>query len=125
LIRTDRIFLFQPLPKEFDEVKWFDLSVNQQEGETWGGAFVQTQIKNVTAFPHAQVLLITERRVFFVTSAREDTGIAYSFDGEFLANSASQMDKGKAVVRGKLRKTKNGRTVAESEASFEVEYLGC
>ena len=118
-------FPLQPLPKEFRDIQWFDLAFDRDEGEVWSGAYIQTTNNDGTAFPHAEFLLVTERRVFFVTSAREDNGFAYRFEGVFLANPASQIDKGKATVRGTLSKTKNGRTVAKCEASFEVEYLGC
>jgi hypothetical protein len=118
-------FPLQPLPKEFGDIEWFELNVNQEAGEVWGSAYVQTQADNVNDFPNAEFLLITERRVFFVTSAGKDTGYAYRFEGKFLANPTFQMDTGKAVVRGTLSKMKDGRTVAECEASFEVEYLDC
>lgn len=122
---TGTYFPLKPLPKEFADVEHFDLTVNQVDGEVWGSGFVQTQIDRKYDFPAAEFMLLTERRVFFVTSERKDNGFAYRFEGEFLANPAAQMDSGRAVVRGTLSKTKNGRTVAECKASFEVKYLGC
>ena len=115
----------RPLPKEFGDVAGFDLAVDLDEGEVLGSAYVETRSNDGNDSPSAEFLLITERRVFFVTSACENTGFAYRFDGKFLANPASQMDKGKAVVRGTLSKMKNGRTVAECEASFKVEFVDC
>lgn len=114
-----------PLPKEFAEVSYFELAIDEEDGEVWGSAYIQAHTDTSYEFPNAQFLLITERRVFFVTSASEETGFAYRFDGEFLANPASRMDSGKAVVRGTLSKSKNGRTVAECKVSFDVQYLGC
>jgi len=122
---TGTYFPLRPLPKEFADVADFGLTVNQVDGEVWGAGYVGTQTDRKYNFPAVEFMLLTERRVFFVTSAREDNGFAYRFEGEFLANPAAQMDSGKAVVRGTLSKTKNGRTVAECEATFDVKYLGC
>ena len=118
-------FPLTPLPKEFAEVSYFELAIDEEDGEVWGSAYIQAHTDTGYDFPNAQFLLITERRIFFATSASEKTGFAYRFDGEFLANPASRMDSGKAVVRGTLSKSKNGRTVAECKVSFGVQYLGC
>jgi len=122
---TGSYFPLTTLPKEFAEVGFFDITVSHVDGESWGTAYVETERGKAHDFRSAEFLLITERRVFFVTAAHEDNGFAYRFEGNFLANPASEMDSGRAVVKGTLSKTKNGRTVAECKVSFEVKYLGC
>jgi hypothetical protein len=74
----------------------------------------------------ATFALVTERRVFFVTSSTRESEVEYRFDGEFLTKDLSSVEsKDKAALRGTLTKTKNGRKIAERVFSFRVEHLGC
>ena len=122
---TGSFFPLHPLPKEFAEVGYFELNTDEADGKVWGSANIQTHIGKAYEFPHEEFLLLTEKRVFFVTDSSATTGFAYRFEGEFLANPAAEMDSGRAVVKGTLSKMKNGRTIAECEMTFDVKYLGC
>lgn len=74
----------------------------------------------------ANFALVTERRLFFVTSPTRNSEVEYRFDGQFLRTNFDAV-KGKkiAVLRGTLTKTKNGRKIAEHTSSFRMEHLGC
>ncbi len=90
-----------------------DISVVTQVGEQWDSA-------------PATFGLVTERRIFFVTSKLEKSDFEYRFDGEFLRKDFQIVEgKNKGVLRGTLTKTKNGRTIAQQEFTFRMEYVGC
>ena len=118
-------FPLKRLPKEFGEFDIFEIASDESDGKPWGSAIVQTRRNNTYDFQNATFLLITEQRVFFVATPRLDTDFEYRFDGEFLGNPGRLVDTGKAAVRGKLTKWKDGRKIAEQEISFDVKYLGC
>lgn len=74
----------------------------------------------------ATFALVTERRLFFVTSQLRDQEFEYRFDGKFLRTDFMAVDGKKiAVIRGTLTKTRNGRQIAEHTFDFRMEYLGC
>ena len=74
----------------------------------------------------ATFALVTEQRMFFVTSKTRYTEVEYRFDGEFLTTDFDSLaGKKKAVLRGTLTKMKNGRTIAQHTFSFRTEHLGC
>ena len=63
--------------------------------------------------------------MFLITDSNAD-GIKYRFDGEFLrGNVATDAGEGKAVIKGTLTKTKNGRRTAECVVKLQVEQHGC
>jgi hypothetical protein len=118
-------FPLSRLPKEFAEVDIFQLSNDESDGTGFGSGIVQTRRNNTYDFQDMTFLLITERGLFFLAAPRFDTDFEYRFDGEFLGNPGRLVDTGKAAVRGKLSKWKDGRKIAERELSFDVKYLGC
>jgi hypothetical protein len=70
--------------------------------------------------------LVTERRLFFVTSKTHKTGIEYRFEGQFLRTDFDTVGgKNIPVLRGTLTKSKDGRTIAEHTFNFRLEHLGC
>jgi hypothetical protein len=118
-------FPLSRLPKEFAEVDIFQLSNDESDDTGFGSGIVQTRRNNTYDFQDMTFLLITERGLFFLAAPRFDTDFEYRFDGEFLGNPGRLVDTGKAAVRGKLSKWKDGRKIAERELSFDVKYLGC
>jgi hypothetical protein len=75
--------------------------------------------------PPTEFALITDRRFFFVTRQTSD-GFEYRFDGEFLRRGVLyEAPEGKAVLKGTLTKSRNGRTVTEWALKFGVVYDGC
>jgi hypothetical protein len=112
-------------PKGFEEFGGFDLSVWEDKGEKHSE--IAIDVPNATEYTgnSARFALITKDRLFFVTTTF-DSGFEYRFEGQFLrAGVVSDASAGKAVLRGKLTKTKNGRTIAEREVSFQIEVHGC
>ena len=69
--------------------------------------------------------LATEHRLIFATESTED-GIEYRFEGEFLRGKIiGEAPEGKAVLKGTLTKTKNGRKVAEAVVKFSIYIDRC
>lgn len=69
--------------------------------------------------------LVTEQRVFFVTSEGID-GYGYRFDGTFLRRDVGAIeDESVPVIRGTLTKTRHGRTVSHRVVSFAKLVHGC
>jgi len=74
----------------------------------------------------ANFALVTERYLYFTTEPSKEQGFQYRFEGEFLVKNFAPLDgKNKAVVRGTLTKSRNGRTLAEQTVTFRMEYMGC
>ena len=70
-------------------------------------------------------MLVTEKRLFFMTRPTAE-GVAYRFDGEFLRRGViAQAPEGKAVLKGTLFKSKNGRTIVERMVSLKMEIDHC
>jgi hypothetical protein len=75
--------------------------------------------------PKTNFALVTSRRLFFVTDKTAD-GFEYRFDGQFLCQGdLYDAPEGKAVLKGTLTQSKNGRTVAEWPMRFAVVHEGC
>lgn len=74
----------------------------------------------------ATFALVTERRLFFVTSPARFSGVEYRFDGEFLRTDFNSVaGKDKKVLRGTVTKTRNGIKIAEHTFNFSMYHLGC
>jgi hypothetical protein len=117
-------FINGPTPHEFREFNAFDLSWGGIEGELSGYVGIQTFSNNEYGGQPAVFAVVTEQRLFFVTS-RFDNGSEYRFDGEFLRKDIeSNADKAMSVLRGKLTKTKDGRKIAERVLNFRVRLIG-
>ena len=70
--------------------------------------------------------LVTKRRLVFATEKSSDTGIEYRFEGEFLRTDFDAVaNKDKAVLRGVLTRSKDGRTLVERTVTFKFVYMGC
>ena len=111
-------------PLEFREFNGFDLSWTEFEKHWSGYVGLRTYSDNVYGNHTAVFALVTERRLFFATS-RDQNGIEYRFDGEFLLNPKPHADTNATVLRGMLTKSRNGRKIAERQFQFRLEFLGC
>lgn len=113
-------FIIGSKPKEFREFDWLELAMDEIHGQPRGHVMIHESQAIVFA-------LITDQRLYVKTTSRsEEEGFDYTFDGEFLRGGVvSDAAPGKAVLRGKLTKLKQGRKVAECQVKFRVEYLGC
>lgn len=126
-VRHGSFYIDGPMPGEFADFHSIELDLTGSEPFYDGYISV-----NTTSGPDrydaamATFALVTERRVFFVTSSTRESEFEYRFDGEFLTKDLSSLEsKDKAALRGTLTKTKNGRKIAERVFSFRVEHLGC
>lgn len=109
-------------PKEFHDFEYIAIWTEKVEGNLSGGVYFQNDISDEYDVQTAAFSLITPRRLIFVTSPHAGEEVVYRFDGEFLhRNPASVTNTSKAVLRGTLTKTVNGRKVAERVVSFWID----
>ena len=114
-------------PKEFESFDSIEamFSDPHAEGEQ-GDITVYTRDGNQFDSTPARFVVVTQRTLFFATDRVGEGDFEYRFDGEFLRTDFDAVaGKNKAVLRGTLTKMKNGRTVAQHEFSFRIEYMGC
>ena len=114
-------------PKRFRDFDSVSLEVYvDDEGVGSGGIYVTTAVEHENNDGQSAVFgLVTQQRLFFVTAPFE-SGFEYRFDGEFLrGNVVADAGPRKAVLRGTLTKTKNGKKIAECVVEFRVEHMGC
>ena len=108
-------------PKEFQDFEYVEIWVEEIEGNLSGGVYFQNHVSDTYDSQIAAFSVVTNRRFVFITSPRED-GLVYWFDGEFLhRNPSSVTNNKKAVLRGTLTKSINGRKVAERVVSFWID----
>ena len=114
-------FIMGPKPKEFANFENFEAFF----GDDAYINVITSHEDNNTDITSAVFALATERRLFFVTEPNH-SGVEYRFDGEFLRTDfMSVAGKNKAVLRGVLTRSKNGRKLVERTVSFRMEYSGC
>lgn len=115
-----------PVPKEFAEVDSIEVGIYGHGDSDPGYIALHTNMHNEYESGAAVFAFVTTRRLFFVTEQLPDLEFEYRFDGEFLHTDFERFsEKNKAVLRGTLTKTKNGRTIAQCKVSFRFEHLGC
>jgi hypothetical protein len=75
---------------------------------------------------------IKERRLFFISQPWSPTAnranspnVVYRFEGEFLRNDPGSAAENTPVLRGKLTKMKDGRTIAERVVTFQLSIDHC
>jgi hypothetical protein len=115
-----------PKPKAFANFQGIELAVSGSE--SYPGYIVVYNEGSYNEYDGASATfaLVTDERVFFVTSKTEVSLVEYRFDGKFLRRDfASVGGKNKAVLRGTLTKTKNGLKIAEHTFDFRMYHLGC
>jgi hypothetical protein len=115
-----------PTPEAFADVESIEVAPNGDGEDDPGYITVNTRLYDKYYNAEATFALVTERRLFFVTSKARDMDFEYRFDGEFLRTDFDAMaGKNKAVLRGTLTRTRNGRKIAEHTFNFRVGHLGC
>ena len=107
-------------PKEFQDFEYVEIWVEETEGNLSGGVYFQNHVSDTYDPQIAAFSAVTNRRFVFITSPRKD-GLVYWFDGEFLHRNPSSVANKKAVLRGTLTKSINGRKVAERVVSFWID----
>ena len=112
-------------PKAFREFDCLELAVDEFDGRASGVVRIQTYANQMYS-DYAVSGLLTKERLTFVATPVSEEDFEYSFDGYFLrAGVLWNAGKNRAVLRGKLSKSRRGVKTAESEIRFRVEYLGC
>ena len=113
-------------PKGLREFNSLELALGEIDGQPSGAIVVYAQLNPDYENESLVFGLVTPRHLYFLTSPSRKEGFQYRFDGEFLArNMASEVPEGKAVIKGKLTKLKDGRTIAEAVVKFGVIHDRC
>lgn len=118
-------YIMGPKPKEFANFDSFELVlIGGANDPGYISVFTNGDYNSDSA--SAVFALATERRLLFTTGPTKISGVEYRFEGEFLRTDFNAVvGKNKAVLRGTLTRTKNGRKLAESTVTFRMEALGC
>ena len=113
-------------PKEFREFDCLELAVYEMNGRASGVVKVQTYSDQMYSARYATSGVVNEKRLTFAVTPFSEEDFEYSFDGQFLrGGTLSDAGKHRAVLKGKLSRSKGGVKIAECEVEFWVEYLGC
>jgi hypothetical protein len=112
-------------PKEFRELDSFEMWFDPENPQQFGNITAYVVTDTTSAGQNAVFGFVSKRRLFFVT--QESTkGFAYRFDGEFVRTDTENVEGTNIVVmRGKLTKSKKGRTIVERVVSFRLERHSC
>ena len=127
IVRYGIFYIYGRAPREFADVQSIELDLIGAEPPYDGYIFINTySAPDRNDGAGATFALVTERRLFFVTSSTRESKVEYRFDGEFLTKDLKSMQgKNAPALRGTLTKTRNGRTIAERVISFRVDHMGC
>ena len=118
-------YIIGPVPTALQEFRSLELYSGFHDEPPMGYIGVDIYLDGRHQAGPAVFALVTERRLFFVTSSTTE-GNEYRFDGEFLRKDVgSGADQNISVLRGKLTKTKKGRKLVERLVNFRFEYTGC
>jgi hypothetical protein len=117
-------FIIGPKPKAFRE--FFSLELAVDDDIASGHVGFETYANNTCNSGYTVFGQVTNKSLTFVASPLSEDDYEYSFAGYFLrGGTVASAGKRTAVLKGRLRKSKRGVTVAESEVKFRIEYLGC
>ena len=114
-------------PKEFREFDCLELAVDDNTyGQVRGQIMIQTYVDEMYAATYAISGRVDNKRIYLVTEPFSEEDVGYRFEGEFLRQGELwRARKSQAVLKGRLTKVKDGRTIAEAVVKFRIEYLGC
>jgi hypothetical protein len=119
-------FIMGPKPREFADFNFLELSLAGDRNVDASSIYVHEEANTVWNSYNATFALVTERKLFFVTSKGTESDFEYRFEGEFVRTDFEKLaDKKVAALRGKLTKTKDGRKIVEHTVSFRLEHIGC
>ena len=112
-------------PKEFRELDSFEMWFDPGNPQLPGSITVYVVTDTTASGQNAVFGFVSKRRLFFVTQESAE-GYSYRFDGEFLRTDTENVEGTNIVViRGKLTKSHNGRTIVERVVSFRLERHSC
>ena len=116
-------FMMGSKPKEFADFQFLEVVLSDHDSNNFITLYENSELLEDYS---AVFALVTERRLFFVTSKGISSDFEYRFEGEFVQTDFDKV-AGKNIValRGTLTKTKDGRKIAEHVVSFRMDYLGC
>ena len=114
-------------PKGFTEFNSLELVTGEIYGRPTGAITVYTQFDAEFEGESLVFGLVTPRHLYFLTSPSIKERFQYRFDGEFVRGGymVSDVPEGKAVIKGKLTKLKDGKKIAEAMVKFSVIYDEC
>lgn len=119
-------FITGEKPKEFRDFNFIEVYIPGDRNVNTASISVLEEANKVWNSFNASFALVTERKLFFVTSKGTESDFEYRFEGEFVQRDFQNL-AGKEVValRGTLTKTKDGRKIAEGTFNFYIEHVGC
>ena len=120
-------FIIGRKPKEFREFDCLELAADEgSDGKAIGGASISTYENGAYGGIDYLSGVVTNERVSLVAKPVSEEGVGYRFEGEFLrSGNLWRAGRSRAVLKGRLSKIKEGKTIAEADVRFRVEYLGC
>lgn len=119
-------YIMGPKPKEFAGFDSFEVVLIGLENEPGYISVFTNSEKYNSDSTSAVFAFVTERRLVFATTPTVNSKVEYRFEGEFLRTDFDAVaGTNKAVLRGTLTRSKNGRKLAESAVTFRMEHHGC
>ena len=119
-------YIMGPKSKDFADIDSIEAELTPESEDYPGGISVYAHNGEDDDNARAIFGLVTEQRMFFATEKRDKSDFTYVFDGKFVRTDFDVVaGKNKAVLRGTLTKLKNGRTIAQQEFTFRMDYMGC
>ena len=119
-------YIMGPQSKEFADVDSIQAMLNPEVKGYPGEISLYTHSGADYDNVNANFALVTTQRMFFATEKSNKGDFTYVFDGKFVRTDFDVVArKDKAVLRGTLTKMKDGRTIAQQEFTFRMEYMGC
>ena len=113
-------------PKEFADFNFIEVYIPGDRDVNTASISVLGEFNEVWNSFNASFTLVTEQKLFFVTSKGTESDFEYRFEGEFVRTDFEKVaNKNVEVLRGTLTKTKDGRKIAERKFSFHLEQHGC
>jgi hypothetical protein len=120
-------FIIGRKPKEFRDFDCLELAADEgSDGRATGRAMISTYDGVQYGGIYDVSGVVTKQRVSLVATPKSEEEAGYRFEGEFLREgNLWRVGRTRAVLKGRLSKTKGGKTIAEAVVEFRVEYLGC
>jgi hypothetical protein len=120
-------FIIGRKPKEFRDFDCLELAVDEgYDGKPRGRAMISTYDGEQYGAIYGISGLVTKQRISLVEKGMSEEDVGYRFEGEFLREGDLwRAGQSRAVLKGRLSKTRGGKTIAEAVVKFRIEYLGC
>lgn len=119
-------YIMGPKPEEFEGFDSFEVVLVGLENDPGYISVFTNSDKYNSDSTSAVFAFVTERRLVFATAPTVNSKVEYRFEGEFLRTDFDAVEgQNKAVLRGTLTRSKNGRKLAESTVTFRMEHHGC